>query len=187
MRRALALLLAVMLLIGLSACAGKTEPETEQAIVRKPKETAAKTETEETQPEKKTPEAGFASFQYGDVTVRMGDRLDLSVLPEAVSVYEAPSCAIEGMDLVYTYADIELSAYDEGTGPVISSVYFLSPDAATPEGLTLGDGKDRILALYGENYSLEGSTYSYTAGNTALNVTVQNDAVIGIEYRLLTP
>lgn len=186
MKRIWILLLAVMMTLALCACGGSSQEA--QAIVRAPKETEAPAPAaaEETEAPAVEAEASFSPFVFEQCTLNMGDALDLSALPEAASVYEAPSCAIEGTDLVYTYAGFELGAFDDGTGPVINSVYFLTPDTATPEGLMLGDSAERVTELYGENYEPNGTAYVYRSGDTVLNIFVENGAVTGIEYKLLT-
>lgn len=184
MRKICMTLLVLLTVLSLWGCGGNDQAQ--QAIVRAPKETAAPAAAEETEAAEEAASAAFAPFVFEEQVLHMGDKLDLTRLPEPVSVYEAPSCAVEGTDLVYTYEGFELGAFDDGKGPVINSVYFAAPDTATSEGLMLGDGVDRVLELYGENYEPNGTAYVYRNGNTALNIFLQGDTVIGIEYRLLT-
>ena len=181
----LAICLLCILLAGmLCAC---NSAESEQAIVRKNKETVQPAAAGETEAAEPAEETGLKPFSYMGQNLIMGAALDISTLPEPESVYEAPSCAIEGTDLVYGYGSFELGAFDDGSGPVISSVYFLSPDAVTAEGLMLGDQLSRMIELYGANYEQVGTAYTYRQEDTVLSIIVQNDVVIAIEYRLLMP
>ena len=89
-----AILMLIVLLAGLLCACGSGESE--QAIVRVPKETAAPAAMEETEAVEAAEESLFEAFTYEGQQLIMGAALDLSLLPEPESVYEAPSCAIEG-------------------------------------------------------------------------------------------
>ena len=41
----------------------------------------------------------------------------------------------------------------------------------------------KVLQLYGEEYTEEGTAYVYTRGETMLYIIAQDDVVISIEYR----
>lgn len=179
-------LLAAVLILTLCACGADPEPQAQQAIVRKEKQaSAAPAEGKAEEADRKQPEeTEFEAFVFQGQVYSVGKETDPAGLPAPDSVYEAPSCAIEGTDLVYQYADFEVTLYDGGEAPVIYSVFFVTPEAATPEGLTLGDGLDRMLELYGEGYEQDGTAYNYLCDGVLLSILVQNETVISIEYRL---
>jgi hypothetical protein len=93
---------------------------------------------------------------------------------------------LEGTDNVYNYDTFEITAYDEGKGEFIYSIYFIDPNLTTPEGLALGDTLDKAISLYGDGYTQEDSAYTYVGGNTMLVIILQNDAIASIEYRMVT-
>jgi len=71
-----------------------------------------------------TADEGVYSFTFEGTELIPGEKFDASVLPEAQNVFTVPSCALEGTDNVYSYGTIEVTAYNEGEGEYIYSVYF---------------------------------------------------------------
>lgn len=194
MKKTLAIVLALMMVLTLAACGAEEAPNADLVITRAPVEETPETEApaeEETETPVEETEApaadtGVYSFTYEGVELVPGASFDASVLPEAASLYEVPSCAIEGTDNVYNYETFEITAYNDGTGEVIYSIYFLDPNLTTAEGLAIGDEESKIVELYGEDYTAEGTSYIYTKSDTQLIVIAQNGAVGSIEYRMVT-
>lgn len=194
MKKLIAMMLAVLMLLALAACGAEEEPNADLVITRAPveeNETEAPTEAEEEEtpaPETEAPApvAGgdVFAFELEGVEIIPGEPFDASALPEAESLYTVPSCALEGTDNVYNYGTVEVTAYDEGNGEHVYSVYFIDPNTTTPEGLALGDSMSKVTELYGEDYTEEGTSYIYTRGNTMLIVIAQGDVVASIEYRM---
>ena len=184
MKKIFVLLLSTVLVLGLCGCGGNAQEE--QVITRSTEGTTAPAEAV-TEAPVEAARAEFADFQFDGKALTVGAELDLSALPKADSVYQVPSCAIEGTDNVYRYDSFEITAYDDGDCELIYSIYFVTPDAQTPEGLSLGESLDRVLELYGgENYEQVGTAYIYDRADARLIILVQNDVVISIEYRMIT-
>lgn len=133
---------------------------------------------------KQKEEKGAFGFLYEGVTLIPGETFDQSVLGVCSGVSEVPSCAFDGNDRVYNYEKFELTAYIEENGERIYSIYFIDPNLPTTEGLCLGDSVDDMKAFYGEDCETNGTSCNYTRGNTVLSIIIQNDIVVGIEYRL---
>ena len=181
------------LVLNLCACGSDAQTYDDQVITRSMEEATASSEAEPTEvveetaeAEKETVQINFAMFEYNGQTIRVGEKLDMTLLPRPKSIYEVPSCAFEGTDNVYRYEDFEITAYDDGTGEVIYSIYLLTPTVTTPEGLGLGEDLSKMLELYGENYEQDGTTYYYYCGDVMLSILVQNETVISVEYRWIT-
>lgn len=123
-------------------------------------------------------------FVSGSVTVKMNEKADaiLSALGEAKSTYESPSCAFQGNDYYYDYGSFELSAYDEGNGQFVYSVFLKDDLVETPEGLCIGDAESEVVTLYGEGGKLDSGNYSYTDGNCNLMIFITDGVVSSIEY-----
>ena len=123
------------------------------------------------------------SFTYQGVTLVPGNAFDSAALPEAESVYQVPSCAIEGTDNVYSYGDIEVTAFNDGNGEVIYSVYIVDANTPTAEGLYIGDTLDQVIAVYGEDYTQENGQVTYQKGDTLLVIILDGDYVASIDFR----
>lgn len=181
MKQFILLLLCAALLMSLAACG--EEPVAKDTTPPDNTTTAAQDTTlpEVTVP---TTEKLFA-FRFGNAVLTPGTPFDPSVLPEPQSTYSIPSCAFEGTDNVYNYGTFEVTAYNEGKGEIVYSVYFLDPNLETPEGLFLGDDAARVTQLYGEG-TVNGTEITYRQGNTLLIIIVENGFVASIEYREAT-
>ena len=105
-------------------------------------------------------------------------------MPAASSVTEVPSCAFDGTDKAYNYDVFELTAYNEGNGEIIYSIYLIDANTATDEGLYLGDDLARAEELYGSEYAMTDNQVTFTKGNTLLILILQEESIISIEYRL---
>ncbi len=183
MKKWIALLLVIFSLMGLSACgAGDEEAGTEPRITAPMHDGTTPSEPAPTEPQG-ADALDLYSFTYDGIALTPGEAFDAAKLPQAKSVYEVPSCAIEGTDNVYNYETFEVTAFDDGSGERIYSVFLIDPNLKTAEGLALGDKVEKIEQLYGSGYTKEGTAYVYTKGNTILFVIVQNEAVASIEYR----
>ena len=182
MRKLIAIMAMLMLTFALTACGADAEMNADLVITR------ATEETEVVQEENVQAEAAKEEYCFVAEGVELipGAAFDPAILPEAASLYTVPSCAIEGTDNVYNYESFEVTAYDDGTGEVIYSIYIIDPNTTTPEGLALGDGLDRVLELYGEGYQLNGTAYDFYGTETMLSIIIQNEAVASIEYRMIT-
>lgn len=141
-------------------------------------------ESEVSGQEKSKEEEGTFSFLYDGVTLIPGEVFDRSVLGKYKGVSEVSNCALGGSDKVYNYKMFELTAYIEEDVERIDSIYFIDSNLPTTEGLRLGDTVEDMKSLYGENYEAEGTTYTYTRGETLLIIITKNDIVVSIEYCL---
>lgn len=172
MKKLIAMMLAVMLVLGLCACGSEvSDEEVQLQITAAPQEAESETA------------ADVYAFVYEGVKLVPGEAFDAAQLPEAQSVYEVPSCAIEGTDNVYNYGSLEVTAVNDGSGEYIYSVFILDGTVSTVEGLTVGDDEAKIVENYGEGYEGNGTEYRYTKGETQLSILVEDGKVISIEFR----
>ncbi len=184
MKRLFALLLVLVLSFTLIACGGDDPADTEKDD-GKETENAGNNGGKDTEGEGNEGEQEDKYvFVSGDVTVIMNASAEsiLSALGEPNSTYESPSCAFQGNDYYYDYGSFELSAYDEGEGKFIYSVFFKDDLIETPEGLCIGDSAADVEALYGAEGKLDSGNYSYTDGNCNLMIFITDGAVSSIEY-----
>jgi len=195
MKKIFAMILALAMALSLAACGGKTAPETTaapQAVETEAPAQQTEAPAETQAPEAEETEAPVAAsddpycITLEGVILVPGEAYDPDALPAPDSVYQVPSCAIEGTDNVYSFPTFEVTAFDDGSGEVIYSVVIIDPNVATDEGLLLGDKVERVIELYGENYEESGTAMVYTGGDTMLRIIVQNGYVADIEYRWVT-
>lgn len=184
MKKFIAIMLSILMLFALTACG---EPADQQDTTGAVADTTAGTTEDITAAEDTTAgydsaEPGFV-FTFEGVELTPGQKFDAAALPEAESVFQVPSCAIEGTDNVYNYGAIEVTAFDDGTGEVIYSIYIVDANTPTNEGLYIGDTLDHVVAAYGEDYTQEGSQITYQKGNTLLIIILNGDYVQSIDFR----
>lgn len=188
MKKMFAVLLALTMLLSLTACdSGEKPQETTQPT---PVETTASS-AEMVEPETTAaPEETQASvvdqdpfcFTFEGVMLTPGTVYDATALPEPNSVYQVPSCAIEGTDNVYSFDTVEITAFHDGTQEIIYAIAIFDPNVCTDEGLYLGDDAARVVELYGENHTENGTAMVYTRGNTMLTIILQGGFVADMEF-----
>lgn len=108
----------------------------------------------------------------------------LEKLGEPASYFEAASCAFEGLDKMYTYSGFELDTYPAEDGKDLVSAVILKDDSvSTPEGVSIGDAKDKVSEAYGDGFKEDGDALVYEKDGMKLSFIMQDDAVASIEYR----
>lgn len=182
MKKLIAMLLALTLIASLTACGGTTVTESPKSS------TPAKTEEKpaEQQSGAQASEAEGFCFTLEDVKLVPGADFDPSVLPEAASIYEVPSCAIVGTDNVYNYETVEVTAFDDGNGEIIYEIFIVDANTPTDEGLYISDSLEQVNTIYGTDRTENGNELIYTKGNTMLVLLMENDAVTSITFRAVT-
>lgn len=103
-------------------------------------------------------------------------------LGEALSYFEAPSCAFEGVDKIYTYSSFEIETYPIEGEDFVSCITFKDDSITTPEGVGIGDSLDKVKEVYGTDVTEDGGMLVYKKDDMKLCFIIQNDAVASIEY-----
>lgn len=190
MKKIIAIALAAVLLLALTACGGSEPAATTAAPTTAAPAAQVVPEAQIVGGDKEADssdiivEDGTFSFTFEGVELIPGQAFDASALPAPAATSTIPSCAFSGTDNVYTYDTIEIIAYDEGNGEHLYSVYLLDPNTATNEGLMLGDSVEQMVSIYGDGYTNNGSEYAYYRGETILVVLAKNDVINSIEIRM---
>lgn len=177
MKKAILLLTMMLLLVGCGKEAVQTSNEPDAGL------TSEDTLGKDGKDSKGDAVEGY-SFLYNEVKILMNVDATpiIEALGESVSYFEAPSCAFQGLDKIYTYNGFEVSTYPNNEQDYISSVYFLDDSVATEKGIYIGASLDEVIAAYGEGYTENSSEYTYTLGESKLSFIIEEDAVTAITY-----
>lgn len=181
MKKTMILIFIMAALLLLVSCAKETQNDAGN-ITNTPKqsgESANETE-DETAPQT---EEGFC-FKVNDVVIPMNvDAAPIiEALGEADSYFEAPSCAFQGLDKIYSYSGFEINTYPNGEKDYISSVYLKDDSVETDKGICIGSTLDEVIEAYGDDYTEKSGEYVYTSGQTRLSFLIGDGCVSAITY-----
>ncbi len=133
------------------------------------------------------PEAYTFIYKNQKLTIGAEAEPILAELGEPINYFEAPSCAFQGMDKIYTYPGLEITTYnDESDEDFIYSVSLIDDTVATPENIMLGLAAEDVKNAYGNDYTESLNQLLYRQGNTDLKFIFADDELVSIEYFLVT-
>lgn len=123
-------------------------------------------------------------FDYKGLQISIGAVSDdiTGVLGNPEGYYEAPSCAFDGIEKIYTYANFEIVTYNKDGRDRVASVLLLNDLVETKEGIFLGNSSDDVVGAYGEPAKQTDTSLSYEKDNMKLVFILDNDVVVQIEY-----
>lgn len=124
-------------------------------------------------------------FIYQGIEIKIDAKAAAIVeqLGEPLSYFEAPSCAFNGIDKMYTYSGFELDTYPDNDCDYVSAVLFKDDSIATPEGVSIGDTIEKMRQVYGEYSSEDQNLAIYPNGNMKLCFVLENGVITSIEYK----
>lgn len=191
MKRLLSLSLALIMALALTACGPKEKPNDGSQAGSNPGTDASQSadqssaSTGDASVEGPEVESGSAyTFHYKGCDLPMNAEFAplLAFIGEPDNYFEAESCAFQGLDKTYTYADMELLTYPVDGVDYISSIRLLADTAATPEGITIGSTPEEVEAAYGPDFQESAGQYTYVEGDTMLAILFQDGKAISVEY-----
>ena len=124
----------------------------------------------------KSGEVGFSVHHDADAVIeKLGDPIDL---------VETPSCGGGAEpDREYTYAGFKFNTVNENGLNKIVKIVLTDDSVSTPEGISIGDGREAVIETYGENFTENSSgTLTYTDGAVKLMFGITNGCVSAIHY-----
>ncbi|MCL2819326.1 MAG: hypothetical protein FWD38_00620 [Oscillospiraceae bacterium] len=142
----------------------------------------------ETETDNRPQEPTLFSFKMGETVINMDSDISLITgsLGQPLSVLEAPSCAFDGTDRIFSYPGIQIYTYPKENSDFIHTVGFFDDSVVTTEGrIRLGSDIQAVFDAYGENYRYETGMYTFTRGKTVLEFLTDDNIVIGITYRYI--
>ena len=127
---------------------------------------------------------GYA-FIYNGVAVEMdADAVPvIEQLGEPDSYFEAPSCAFEGIDKIYTYGSFELDTYPMEGKDYVSTIIFKDDIITTTEGVGIGESVEKMEEVYGTGWTDENGMAVYEKDGMKLCFIIEDDSIISVEYR----
>ena len=175
--------MAVTAAVLLTACGGEKENGNQDAQPTTAPTTSAEQNPGTSSGDLKNEAKGYL-FEYNGVTVGMDMEAApiIEALGEPSSYFEAPSCAFEGLDKMYTYGSFEIDTYELNGKDYISAVLLKDDMIATPEGVSLFMKKADMVKAYGENYTEEFGMLVYEKDGMKLKFIVTDDEITSIEY-----
>ena len=193
MKKIIAVLLMVMLVMTFAACGAKEEvPAVEEAPVveETPAEKApAEEETpvaEEKPAEPEPAEGNDDPYYFGTkgIEIRIMDEAGgvLSTLGDPLQTFEADSCAFQGKDYFYYYDGFQLMVNDVDGVMRITSITMVDDTVKAPQGIGIGSKEEDIAPAFGEDYTSASNMYVYRHDTTSLQISVQNGKVSAMVY-----
>ena len=121
------------------------------------------------------------TYRQVELSVGMdGDALLVS-LGNDYTVSEAPSCAGQGVDRLYTYPSLRLYVFAPETGgAVLQSVSYTDDTVKTEQGLCIGSPAEDVMAVHGEPQEQGETALISRQGQSTLTFTLRDGRVTGI-------
>lgn len=179
MKKMFALILALSLALGMTACGGNSAGNGGNA----PGDTAVENTGSETPV---VPADGFV-FNYNgtEIALHANAAPIVAALGEAMSYTESASCAFEGLDKTYYYGSFYMDTYPVGEEDYVFGVWFADDSVATEEGIYIGATKAEVEAAYGAESFNGSNAYIVTKGDCSLTVILEEDIVTSVQYTVV--
>ena len=122
-------------------------------------------------------------FKSGSATIAMKAEAEplLKALGAYKNSYEAPSCAFDGMDKIYSYGGFDLMTYAQKDKDLVSGVVLRDDTVETPEGIAIGSSADAVKKAYGE-FEKDATSATYKSENCKLLIIFENGVVTSVQY-----
>jgi len=124
---------------------------------------------------------------YRGTLIEMDQRMDhlLQQLGEPLGIFEAPSCAFDGIDRIFGFPGIEIRTYPDGDLDRVHTINIMDDSVTTMRGIRLGNSWADVVAAYGSGYEQDITMFTFTIDRTTLSFFLEGDMVIGIIYGLI--
>lgn len=121
-------------------------------------------------------------FADGEKKAILGEEFNKEVFGKEEDYSEIASCAFEGLDRTYAYPNYEITTFPDGEKERVYTIYFLTENVQTQEGIKITDSLKKMKEVYGNETSKQGNQYVYTKGKTNLEFIVEEDVITSIQY-----
>lgn len=123
-------------------------------------------------------------YLYEEQKIAMGDDVEAAVeiLGEEFEYFEAPSCAVDGVDMFYYYRNVTLVANEIDGRKIVTGLWLLNDAVETAEGIRINSDYEEVLATYGSEYERKGDIMIYSGKNVELSIGITERKVSTLEY-----
>ena len=146
-------------------------------------------------------EIGFAekenlgfTLEYSGFLIYMDQNMNdvLTALGEPLGIFEAPSCAFDGIDRIFSYPGIQIHTYPVGDEDFVHTISIRDDSVliksdnyfSSTSHFHLGSSWDTVRSIFGSDYHQDFDMFTFTRGNTTLAFLVEEDIVTAITYGL---
>lgn len=124
-------------------------------------------------------------FAYEGKEINLGEKYDSKILTDEVKYYEVKNGDNNIINKVHTFEKFEIATYSEDGEDKIETIYILSENLETKEGVKIGDSFEKMKEKYGEDFYNNEKTYTYTKEKTSINFIIIDNSIASIEYKYL--
>lgn len=125
------------------------------------------------------------TFEYKGVSIAVDSDIDaiLDDIGEPSKKFEAPSCAGQGTDFVYSYSGFQIyTSPSKDITNAIATIVIMTDEVETPEGITIGSSQEDVEAAYGTDYTESNGMLTYEKGGMKLGILIKGGVVDSIQY-----
>lgn len=87
-----------------------------------------------------------------------------------------------GRTLTYIYDGLRIVTYPDKNANYIYQIILTDTTVSTVKGIKIGDPIEKVVEVYGDDFTYSGSGYKYTKGLSNLLFTYTNGIVSSIQY-----
>lgn len=166
MKKLIAILLAVAMLLCFAACQPTETPDT---------------------PDNQEPAQDSFTFTYKGTKIALNAPAEavVAALGEPLEYSESTSCAFDGLDKQYKYDSFYLETYPLNGKDYVYGWWFVDDLVETEEGICIGSAHADVEAAYGaENYN-GSNAFQVKKGSGSLTIILEEGVVTSIQYGIM--
>ena len=166
MKKLIAMLLAVAMLLCFAACQPTETPDT---------------------PDNQEPAQDSFTFTYKGTKIALNAPAEavVAALGEPLEYSESTSCAFDGLDKQYKYDSFYLETYPLNGKDYVYGWWFVDDLVETEEGICIGSTHADVEAAYGaENYN-GSNAFQVKKGSGSLTIILEDGVVTSIQYGIM--
>lgn len=184
-KKIMSLVLASAMVFAIAACS--SEEDTAPVVLSGGQESQAAGESAGSDETQVSVSYDSFVFNYNGVDIPMNAPADdiIAALGDGYTYFEAPSCAYEGMDKVYTYGSIVVRSYTRDGVDYIAAVELKDDTVATAEGIRIGASEEEITSAYADDNEsgvVSSTGIEYTRGDSYLTFIMEGGRATAITY-----